>query len=451
MTTDISTGYEPHPFQLKLHRARKRFNVFPIHRRFGKTVFSVNELIEEACTCKKFNPRFAYIAPLYRQAKNVAWDMIKQYSSMIPGVKYNESELTVSFEHNSAKITLYGADNPDALRGIYLDGCVIDETKDIKPTVWTEVIRPALADRKGWCIFVGTPKGLDLFYELYMRALSDPEWCAMSFGATETNLPWLGPEELADARKDMTETAYRQEFECDFTASVEDALIPITLVEEAKQRRYTIDQYDFAAKVMGVDVARFGDDSSSIAKRQGLVCSDEIIECKGKDNMEFASIVHVHIIQWLPDAVFIDAGQGQGVIDRLRQLGHDHIIEVPFGGKPGNPKFTNKRSEMWYKVREWLQDGGSLIDDKRLISDLVAPIYDFDSAGRIQLEKKKDMKKRLQRSPDLGDAFALTFAQPVEKQNITFGEYKDQQLIEGQYFRTGVDNSSSNNYDIYCT
>jgi hypothetical protein len=293
---------------------------------------------------------------------------------------------------------------------------------------------------------VGTPKGLDLFYEMYMKAKANPDWCALSFNAEETNLPWLDAEELAAARAEMTEAAYRQEFMCDFAASVEDALIPIELAYQSKDVHIKDDEYKFAAKIMGVDVARFGDDKSSIAYRQGLA-SWEPEEYMGIDNMELASQVHTHILRWKPDAVFIDAGQGQGVIDRLRQLGHDMIIEVPFGGKPGNPKFVNKRSEMWYNIREWMQDGGAIVNNTELLSDLTAPTYDFDTAGRIQLEKKKDMKKRLQRSPDLGDAFALTFAHPVEPRDMSFEQYRDTAIIGDEMVNVG--GAGVDSYNIY--
>ena len=114
-----------------------------------------------------------------------------------------------------------------------------------------------------------------------------------------------------------------------------------------------------------------------------------------------------------PSGVFIDAGQGQGVIDRARQLGHD-VSEVHFGGRAlRHDIYANRRMEMWAGLRDWLRAGGSIPDDPALKSDLSTPVYGFDAAGRMLLESKDKIKERLGRSPDLADALALTFAAPV--------------------------------------
>ena len=131
------------------------------------------------------------------------------------------------------------------------------------------------------------------------------------------------------------------------------------------------------------------------------------------DNMELADRIAAEIARCKPHAVFVDAGQGQGVIDRLRQLGH-RITEVPFGGSALRDKrFVNRRAEMWYGVREWLKSGGRLVDDECLKAELTAPTYSFDASGRIKLEPKEEIKARLNRSTDRADALALTFAAPV--------------------------------------
>ena len=122
-------------------------------------------------TCQRENARVAYLAPLYRQAKSVAWDYVKHFTRPIPGVKYNEQELRADFP-NGARIQLYGCDSPDSLRGIYLDSVVLDEYAQMSPRVWTEVIRPALSDRRGKAIFIGTPMGHNQFYDRY-AACSD--------------------------------------------------------------------------------------------------------------------------------------------------------------------------------------------------------------------------------------------------------------------------------------
>ena len=160
-------------------------------------------------------PRFAYLAPYYRQAKNVAWDYLKRFTREIDDIRHHETELRCDFP-NGARITLYGADFPDRLRGLYFDGIVLDEFAQMEPRIWSEVIRPALADRLGWAVFIGTPRGRNAFWKLYDRARRDKDWFTAIYRASETGL--IGGKELAAARKEMSEEEYEQEFECSFEA-----------------------------------------------------------------------------------------------------------------------------------------------------------------------------------------------------------------------------------------
>ncbi len=148
--------YLPRREQTRLHfkLMKKRWSVLVCHRRFGKTVCMINHLLMSALRSTNKNPRFAYIAPTFKQAKSIAWDYMKQYTTLIPGVKFNETELRCDLP-NGSRITLLGSENSDGLRGIYLDGCVIDEYANIQGKLFTEIIRPALSDRKGWCVFIG--------------------------------------------------------------------------------------------------------------------------------------------------------------------------------------------------------------------------------------------------------------------------------------------------------
>lgn len=216
----IIIPYAPREHQRQIHDSLERFNVFVCHRRFGKTVLCINELIKDSLTNKLVNPRYGYIAPLYKQAKSVAWDYLKMYTAPIPGAKPNESELRVDLP-NGARAQLYGADNPDSLRGIYLDGVILDEPAQMSPRMWSEVIRPALSDRKGWAIFIGTPAGHNSFYDLYVQAQENPEWRTGLFKASETGI--LDAEELASARQTMGEDEFLQEYECSFTAAIRGA------------------------------------------------------------------------------------------------------------------------------------------------------------------------------------------------------------------------------------
>ena len=246
MANRIATGYRPRPLQAGIHRRLKRFSVLVCHRRFGKTVLCVNELIDHAVRSARERPRYAYIAPLYRQAKQAAWDYLKHYTAPIPGRQVNETELRVDLP-NGARIQLYGADNPDSLRGIYLDGAVLDEYAQMSPHLWGEVIRPALADREGWAVFIGTPKGHNAFWRVYRAAIDDESWYAALFAASGTGI--LPDAELEAARRDMTPEQYDQEFECSFEAAIRGAYYGKAMAEAQRDGRIRAVPHDPALPV----------------------------------------------------------------------------------------------------------------------------------------------------------------------------------------------------------
>jgi len=161
--------YKPREAFQPLHTSNKRWKVVVAHRRAGKTVACVNQLIKEAVMSKRNDFRAAYIAPFYKQAKSVAWDYFKYFTRVIDGIVINESELRIDFK-NGARIQLFGADNADSLRGLYLDSIVCDEYGDWRANVFQYIIRPALADRQGKAVIIGTPKGRNTFWETYDRA-----------------------------------------------------------------------------------------------------------------------------------------------------------------------------------------------------------------------------------------------------------------------------------------
>lgn len=197
---------------------KERWACIVAHRRAGKTVACIMDLIQHAVRCTLREPRYAYIAPTYTQAKDVAWSYLKEYTAGLPGTKVSESELSVTLAHNGARIRLYGADNYDRLRGLYLDGVIIDEAGDQHPRAWTEVIRPALSDRKGWATFIGTPKGRNEFYRIFERGQRLPDWYIAKLSASVTGQ--IDEAELADARNQMSAEQFAQEYECDFDSAI---------------------------------------------------------------------------------------------------------------------------------------------------------------------------------------------------------------------------------------
>lgn len=229
MTTKrIVIPYAPRKLQAILHNEldSHRWSVIVIHRRFGKTVMLLNHIIKDALTSTKQQPRYAYIAPFFKQAKQLAWDYLKYYCDPIPGRVYMESELRVDLP-NGARIRLYGADNPDSLRGIYLDGCVLDEYAQIDPVLFSSILRPALSDRKGWCVFSGTPNGKNHFYDVLQTAQqigSEGGWYHLVAPASETGI--VDPDELRDAKRTMTEEEYEREYECSFNSILGKKIYP---------------------------------------------------------------------------------------------------------------------------------------------------------------------------------------------------------------------------------
>lgn len=213
----IDIGYSARDAFRPFHRRKPRWSCLVAHRRAGKTVACVADLIDATLRCKQPAPRFAYIAPLYVQAKDVAWGYLKRFCAPIPGAAFNEAELRVDLP-GDRRIRLYGADNYDRMRGLYLDGVVLDEYADMPPSAWNEVIRPALSDRQGWAVFIGTPKGRNAFFDVYERAKAEPEWFSLMLRASETGI--LPDGELEAARRDMTPEAYAQEYECSFEAAI---------------------------------------------------------------------------------------------------------------------------------------------------------------------------------------------------------------------------------------
>lgn len=212
-------NYSPRLAFLPYHERKERFAIGVAHRRCGKTVACINDMIMAAGWRGFKKPRYraAYVAPYARQAKDIAWQYLKEFSEPLWGKPPNESELYVELT-NGARIRIYGADNSEALRGAYLDDVILDEYADMAPSVWGAIIRPMLADRQGTATFIGTPKGKNAFWEIYNRGLNDPDWFTFFLPASETGI--LPQSELKAAKADMTIEQYEQEFECSFDAAI---------------------------------------------------------------------------------------------------------------------------------------------------------------------------------------------------------------------------------------
>jgi hypothetical protein len=255
---NIKLLYRPRSVFNDFHSRKQRWSVVVAHRRCGKTVACINDLIVKALLEGKKDGRYAYVAPYYSQAKNIAWDYLLRFSKPVMA-KANQSELWVELI-NGARIRLLGADNADSLRGMFLDGIVLDEYADMRPRIWGEIIRPLLADRMGWAVFIGTPKGHNSFWEIYNNALNDEDWYAKTLRASQTGL--LPESELADAAKMMTQDQYLQEFECDFESAIIGAYYGKEMRQLTDLGRITAVEFDPMYKVHTSWDLGYSDDTS---------------------------------------------------------------------------------------------------------------------------------------------------------------------------------------------
>lgn len=338
----VSTGYNPRPLQLELHKKMMRFNVLVLHRRFGKTVLSINEMLDRGLRNPRKNPQYVYLAGTYGQAKRVAWEYVKEFTKKLPGAKANEAELRVDIPRphleDKVRLLLLGAENPDSLRGIYIDGCVLDEFGVCDPSVWGEVIRPALADREGWAIFIGTPKGQNHFYNLYNKARTiKKDWFVALHRASETGV--IPDAELEAAKSEMNEEEYEQEFECSWTAANVGAYYQKAIAKLEKGNRITKVKYD--PKVV-VDTAwdlGIGDTTAiwfcqTIGTEHRLI---DYIEMSGQGLDWFVKELkkkdYIYGEHYLPhDARARELGTGKSREETLRTLGLKKMYILPRWG-----------------------------------------------------------------------------------------------------------------------
>ena len=199
--------------QLAVYHNPARFRVVVAGRRFGKTQLALLEMLRVA---EQPNKQIWYVGPNFEQAKRILWERLKSVTRDLVIARPSETELTVRLRGNSA-ISLRGADRQDSIRGNGLDFVVLDEYASMRPDVWSKIIRPALADRKGSALFLGTPAGSNHFYELYKKAQADPDWAAFQFTTSQGGN--VSADELASASADLDLESYKQEFEAVFTGA----------------------------------------------------------------------------------------------------------------------------------------------------------------------------------------------------------------------------------------
>ena len=321
----ITIPYKPRPLQKEIHKNLARFSVLVCHRRFGKSVLTVNELIKKCLQCKLPRPRYYYIAPTYSMAKRIAWDYLKYYTSVLPKMEYHETELRADLP-NGGRIQLLGCERPQTLKGLYMDGVVLDEVAQMPPKMWTEVIRPALSDRKGFMVAIGTPQGHNSFFELYNHGLQDENWYAKSFKASETNI--VDEEELAEAKKMMPPEIYEAEYECSFESSAIGSIYSQSLSKADNEGRITKVPYDSTIKVDTYWDLGMRDKTAIwfVQQKGSAIHLIDYFEDSGESLEYYASILdergYVYDTHYLPhDANVREIGTGKSRLEIAQSLG----------------------------------------------------------------------------------------------------------------------------------
>lgn len=353
---EVIIPYKPRPLQREIHASLKRWNLLVCHRRFGKTVFAINELIKQAVKNQQKMPRYAYVAPYYKQAKQIAWDYLKDFTRPIPGIKVNESELRVDFPWG-ARIQLFGADSPDSMRGLYLDAVVLDEYADMSPRIFSEVLRPALSDREGSAIFIGSAKGGTPFYDLWERVKDEPDWFVKVYKASDTGV--IPDAELEDARKIMDEDEFAQEYECSWTASIKGAYYGKQLSEAQTEDRIGKVPYDPRLPVHTAWDLGVGD-STAIWFYQVLGQEIRIIdfhEDSGEGLPYYAKILdqkdYKYGEHWAPHDIQVrELGSGKSRIETAKMLGIQFRIVPNLSIDDGINAVRNTIPRCWFDAKK---------------------------------------------------------------------------------------------------
>jgi hypothetical protein len=390
MAKVIELPYKPRAQQLVLHEAldKNRFVVGVMHRRFGKTVAAINHLVKEAISCQLENPRYCYVAPTYTQAKRIAFDYLVKFTQPL-GATVNISELRVDFW--GRRISLHGADNFDSLRGTYYDGVVLDEIADMNPKVWNEVLRASLTDRRGWCLFIGTPKGNNHFKDFRDRAANSEDWGLVEFKASETGI--IAEDELLAARREMGEEKYQQEFECSFHASVEGSYYGKQVNElESKGQVCNIERDDLCKTYVAWDLGMGDSTSIWVAQTVGQeIRLLDYIENHGQGLdwyvRELTNRGWHKAPQLLPHDVQVrELGTGRSRLEVLQDAGLDCTVVPRLGVDDGIQAVRRLLPRCWFNAQATKQGLDCIrnyrreFDEKRQVF-YDKPLHDWSSHG----------------------------------------------------------------------
>jgi hypothetical protein len=414
---NVILGFIPRAAQLLILRRldRFRFVTAVCHRRLGKTLLAVNWLIREGLEKNIQGYRGYYFSGTQKQAKIVCWQYFKDALAPLKElglVDFHETELRVDLPNNG-KIYLGSAESIENYRGIYIDRIVLDEIASWANAkyAYSEVLRPAMSDRRAHALIIGTVKGLDQFYDFYQYGVSShpdyKDWATIDLKASMTGI--LPPDELAQLRATMSPDAYDRELENNFFAEAPDILISPPEAVDAMNREVDPMLVSVSDVVVGIDIGLTGD-LSVVCVRQGLQVRPFHVIPSEDPMLTAAKIArYLSTISPRPRTIFGDAGQGMAVLSRIRDLGHP-VIDVFFGSASDEINCFNKRAAMAYRVKQFLREG-QIPHDEYLLKELVNLHLQKDESNRIRLIAKRKIKEIIGRSPDRLDALFLTFAE----------------------------------------
>ena len=394
------------------------------HRRSGKDKTFIN--IVTAMMSKR-KGIYYYFFPTYNQGKKAIWDGIDKAGfkilNHIPDdiiLRKNDTEMKIEIVNGSI-LQIIGTDNYDSIMGTNPVGCLFSEFSLQDPKAW-DFIRPILVENEGWAIFNFTPRGLNHAKDIYDMAKDNPDWFCELLTVNDTKDPegnrYITDEMIDKERREgMSETLIQQEFYCDFLHSTSNILIPFDIIKEATSREI---QYEYGMKIAGLDVARFGDDSTVLAVRMGGIPT-YFDKWQKQDTAETVQIVLDRYDRKLFDAICVDSiGIGAGVADMLREKDRFPVYDVNVAESAGDSeRFSRLRDELWWKLRDWFYDRRcklprlSYIDE--FIDDISKVTYDYvKGTEKVKVASKADMKVIMGHSPDVADAFMMTFAVPLD-------------------------------------
>jgi hypothetical protein len=398
------------------------------HRRAGKDSCALNLTARDMF---KRVGTYWHLFPEQTQARRAIWNGIDREGRRIidqflpPEVRKRENGQEMLIETVNGSIwQMAGSDNYDSLVGSNPVGVVFSEWSLAHPEAW-DYIRPIIVENGGWALFIYTPRGRNHGYHTFEHAQQSDDWFCQRLTIDDTGI--VSPDQIAQERAaGMSDSKIAQEFYCSFEAAEDDAVIPVDIIDHAMKNE--IEVSDTSPIVWGLDVARHGDDSSVLAKRQGPVVHPlkvwnklDLMQLSGAIKLEWEQTLPRH----QPVEIIVDSiGIGAGVVDRLRELGLP-VRGLNVSERPSIAEtYLNLRSELWFKTKDWLSGRDvQLPKDDGLFLELSGPRYTYTSNGKIQVESKESMKKRGVKSPDRADAVCLTLA--VDFASLAFGKRSD--------------------------